>query len=167
MARPLFSVCKRRYSFSRSYHTVRTPPAPGCVVKREQVTGCKYPWPRRSCARPAPVASARLLFNVVATLASRARRFQLAHPAGMPMCCPVHRLAAMCARPWWSPRRRRDHDCGKDCQQDRMLLTVPDVANGDSSERQALHDAVDRERIGWPAFTPSWTPCARSASSAA
>jgi len=29
-----------------------------------------------------------------------------------------------------------------------MLLTVPDVANGDSSERQALHDAVDRERIG-------------------
>jgi len=48
-----------------------------------------------------------------------------------------------------------------------MLLTVPDVANGDSSERQALHDAVDRERIGWPAFTPSWTPCARSASSAA
>ena len=41
MARPLFSVCKRRYSFSRSYHTVRTPPAPGCVVKREQVTGCK------------------------------------------------------------------------------------------------------------------------------
>ena len=78
MARPLFSVCKRRYSFSRSYHTVRTPPAPRCVVKREQVTGCKYPWPRRSCARPAPVASARLLFNLVATLASRARRFQLA-----------------------------------------------------------------------------------------
>ena len=41
MARPLFCVCKRRYSFSRSYHTVRTPPAPGCVVKQEQVTGCK------------------------------------------------------------------------------------------------------------------------------
>jgi hypothetical protein len=55
MARPLFSVCKRRYSFSRSYHTVRTPPAPGCVVKREQVTGCKS---KRSYARPAPVASA-------------------------------------------------------------------------------------------------------------
>jgi hypothetical protein len=30
MARPLFSVCKRRHSFSRSYHTVRTPPAPRC-----------------------------------------------------------------------------------------------------------------------------------------
>ena len=41
MAPPLSSVCKRRHSFSRSYHTVRTPPAPGCVVKREQVTGCK------------------------------------------------------------------------------------------------------------------------------
>jgi hypothetical protein len=54
MARPLFSACKRRYSFSRSYHTVRTP-RPHVVVK--QVTGSKYPWPRRSCARPAPAAS--------------------------------------------------------------------------------------------------------------
>jgi len=118
------------------------------------------------------VRHARLLFNVVATLASRARRFQLAPgaPGGHANVLPrasARRNLRTAALARWSPRRRRDHDCGKDCQQDRMLLTVPDVANGDSSERQALHDAVDRERIGWPAFTPSWTPCARSASSAA
>ena len=35
------------------------------------------------------------------------------------------------------------------------------VANGDSSEHHAVHAAVDREKIGWPAFTPSWTPCVR------
>ena len=34
------------------------------------------------------VRHARLLFNLVATLASRARRFQLAHPAGIANVLP-------------------------------------------------------------------------------